>query len=103
MGDATVDCDRKSCALVSDDADGNRIAEYGLERRAFLRLAGTLVALPVAFGESLAAAGSEYQYAIPMTDGATIDRKAKIIVVRYQEHLYAFNLACPHENTALKW
>ena len=26
-----------------------------------------------------------------------------MIVVRYQQHLYAFNLACPHENTALKW
>jgi len=55
------------------------------------------------FGESLAAAGSEYQYAIPAADGVTIDRKAQIIVVRYQQHLYAFNLACPHENTALKW
>jgi len=88
---------------VSDDADGDRTLEHGLERRAFLRLAGALVAFPVAFGESLGAAGSEYQYAIPAADGATIDRKAKIIVVRSQEHLYAFNLACPHENTALKW
>ena len=26
-----------------------------------------------------------------------------MITVRYQDHLYAFNLACPHENTALKW
>ena len=37
------------------------------------------------------------------TDGVTIDRKNQVIVVRYQQHLYAFNLACPHENTALKW
>ena len=29
--------------------------------------------------------------------------QAQVIVVRYQQHLYAFNLACPHENTALKW
>ena len=62
-----------------------------------------LVALPVAFGRSLSASGSEYRYAIPAADGVTIDRKAQVIVVRYQQHLYAFNLACPHENTALKW
>ena len=62
-----------------------------------------LVALPVAFGESLRATGSEHSYPIPAGDGVTIDRKAQVIVVRYQQHLYAFNLACPHENTALKW
>jgi Rieske Fe-S protein len=72
-------------------------------RRAFLKIAGALVALPVAFGSSVSAAGHEYQYAIPAADGVTIDRKAQIIIVRYQQHLYAFNLACPHENTALKW
>ncbi len=26
-----------------------------------------------------------------------------MIIVRYQGHAYAFNLACPHENTALRW
>jgi Rieske Fe-S protein len=26
-----------------------------------------------------------------------------VIVVRYQAHMYAFNLACPHQNQALKW
>ena len=62
-----------------------------------------LVALPVVIGESVAAAGSEFQYMIPAGDSVTIDRKQKLIVVRYQDHLYAFNLACPHENTALKW
>jgi Rieske Fe-S protein len=68
-----------------------------------LKIAGAFVALPVAFGSSIGAAGSEHRYPIPASDGVTIDRKAQVIVVRYQEHLYAFNLACPHENTALKW
>ena len=27
----------------------------------------------------------------------------RVIMVRYQGHLYGFNLSCPHENTALKW
>jgi Rieske Fe-S protein len=60
-------------------------------------------ALPVAFGDAMAAAGSERRYPLPAADGVTIDRKTQIIIVRYQAHLYAFNLACPHENTALKW
>ena len=98
-----MDRDCKHCALAFDDADGNGAAEHGLERRAFLRLAGALVALPVAFGSSVSAKESVFQYAIPPGDGVTIDRKAQIIVVRYQQHMYAFNLACPHENTALKW
>ena len=59
--------------------------------------------LPVAFGRSVEAAGSERRYPVPAADGVTIDRKDQVIVVRYQQHLYAFNLACPHENTALKW
>jgi len=49
------------------------------------------------------AAGSERRYPVPETDGVTIDKSSQVIVVRYQQHLYAFNLACPHENTALKW
>ena len=80
----------------------------------FLKTAGAVVsvaafgfsgndALPVAFGTSVEAAGSERRYPVPAADGVTIDRKDQVIVVRYQQHLYAFNLACPHENTALKW
>ena len=60
-------------------------------------------ALPVAEGAPGAGAGNERRYPIPATDGVTIDRANQLITVRYQQHLYAFNLACPHENTALKW
>jgi nitrite reductase/ring-hydroxylating ferredoxin subunit len=96
-----VDCNCKPDTLVSDDADRDGTAEHRLTgRRSFLKFA---VALPVAFGASVGASGSEHQYPIPAGDGVTIDRKTQVIVVRYQQHLYAFNLACPHENTALKW
>ena len=87
----------------------------GCDRRDFLKCAATAMSLaafglgdlhaaelPVAFGEGIAAA-SEIRYPVPAADGVTIDRKNQVIVVRYQQHLYAFNLACPHENTALKW
>lgn len=85
-------------------------------RREFLKCAGLAIgvaalgldatsaaALPVAFGTSSATAGSERLYPIPAGDGVTIDRKNQVIIVRYRGQGYAFNLACPHENTALKW
>jgi nitrite reductase/ring-hydroxylating ferredoxin subunit len=64
---------------------------------------GPADALAVVVGASGAAAGSERRYPIPAVDGVTIDRANQVIIVRYQNALFAFNLACPHENTALKW
>jgi len=72
-------------------------------RRDFLQLAGIgLVLLPIAFAEGQAQ-GTEHRYPFPTADGVTIDRKEQVIIVRSQGHVYAFNLSCPHENTALKW
>ncbi len=73
-------------------------------RRSFLQvLAGVgLATLPVLFVDGIEAAG-EQKYPFPAADGVTIDRKQQIIIVRTQGHVYAFNLSCPHENTALKW
>jgi nitrite reductase/ring-hydroxylating ferredoxin subunit len=48
-------------------------------------------------------AGSEMRYPIPAGDGVTIDKTAQVIIVRYQGHAYAFNLACPHQNQMLRW
>ena len=42
-------------------------------------------------------------FPIPAGDGATIDKKTGVILVRLQGKVMAFNLACPHENTALRW
>jgi Rieske Fe-S protein len=60
-------------------------------------------AVPVAFGASASSTGSERRYPVPAADGVTIDRKDQVILVRFQSQAYAFNLACPHENAALKW
>jgi nitrite reductase/ring-hydroxylating ferredoxin subunit len=126
-----LDSTGKRDTLVGDDVTRNRTTEHRLtrrncgdcragapdsSRRVFLKTAGAMFgvaafgftgadigALPVAFGTSVSAAGSERRYPIPSADGVTIDRASQVIVVRYQQHLYAFNLACPHENTALKW
>ena len=42
-------------------------------------------------------------FPLPSADGATIDKKTQVILVRFQGRVIAFNLACPHENTALRW
>jgi nitrite reductase/ring-hydroxylating ferredoxin subunit len=106
---------------MSDERDHSPCASCGAgagssSRRLFLRLATCFAisaaalglsatdadALAVTFVEGEAAA-SERRYPIPAGDGVTIDKAAQVIVVRYQAHLYAFNLACPHQNQMLRW
>jgi nitrite reductase/ring-hydroxylating ferredoxin subunit len=43
------------------------------------------------------------KYAIPAADGVQIDKDNQVILVRWQGSAYAFNLSCPHQNTALRW
>jgi Rieske Fe-S protein len=64
---------------------------------------GAAAAVPVASGSGADVGPGELAYPLPETDGVTIDRQQQVIVVRFQEEVYAFNLACPHENTALRW
>jgi len=47
--------------------------------------------------------GKDVSYPIPAADGATIDRDNDVILARYQDRVFAFGLACPHQNTALRW
>jgi len=86
-------------------------------RRDFLREAASVVACaatvgalpggPLGFTVRLTAAlrilGGEAVYPIPPQDGATIDRDHEVVLVRYQDRVYAFALWCPHQRTALRW
>lgn len=78
-------------------------------RRAFLRevtawlAAAAFAPLPIRFGRPILVRGDEHTYPIPDADGATIDHDNQVILVRYQGKAYAFNLSCPHQNTALRW
>jgi Rieske Fe-S protein len=64
---------------------------------------GTAQWVPVVEAAGAQAGPAESAYPVPAADGVSIDRAAQVIVVRFQQHAYAFNLACPHENTALRW
>lgn len=87
-------------------------------RRAFLRdsivaAVGVLVALgatpAAAFAlpiESVAGrrrADDTIKYPVPAADGVQIDKDNQVILVRWENVAYAFNLSCPHQNTALRW
>jgi Rieske Fe-S protein len=61
------------------------------------------VAAPLAFVEALSEGDDGVTYEIPKEDGATIDRDKKVILVRWEQKIYAFALTCPHQNTALRW
>jgi nitrite reductase/ring-hydroxylating ferredoxin subunit len=83
-------------------------------RRDFLREAASLVAcaaaapadalrFPVGLTAALRLLDGEAVYPIPPQDGATIDRDREVILVRYQDRIYAFGLSCPHQSAALRW
>lgn len=88
------------------------------DRRGFLRsLGGSLAtilaglamtpgearALRVTLVQAVARTDGEVTYPEPDRDGAMIDLEQEVILVRWQNHIYAFNLSCPHQNTALRW
>jgi len=82
-------------------------------RDSFLSVAGAMVAvgmsktaalaMPLEFTEATRSSGNVHSYAVPAADGAGIDKSNEVILVRWQNSVYAFNLSCPHQNTALKW
>jgi nitrite reductase/ring-hydroxylating ferredoxin subunit len=82
-------------------------------RDTFLSMASAMVAvgvsrtsalaMPLEFIEGKRRSGQTVSYAIPPADGAQIDKKNDVIVVRWQGAMYAFTLSCPHQNTALRW
>ena len=92
--------------------------ELSLDRRRFLQGVGlaslsVLARLGVPPGVALAMTphptrarrllGGNPTYPIPAADGVQIDRDQEVILVRWQGALYAFNLSCPHQRTALRW
>ena len=47
--------------------------------------------------------GDDPRYPIPANDGVQIDKDQEVILVRWQGSIFAFNLSCPHQHTALRW
>lgn len=70
---------------------------------ATLGFVGRAEAVPIRWTRALAGQGDVRSYNVPATDGAEIDHANEVILVRWQNAVYAFNLSCPHQHTALRW
>lgn len=93
--ESCVACGRRSFLRESTILLGAMIAA-GVPRRSAL-------GLPIAVAHPLHRHASTVTYPVPSADGVSIDRDNQVILVRWQNVAYAFNLACPHQNTALEW
>ena len=60
-------------------------------------------AMPLRWISALSSRSNDKSYAIPAADGVQIDKENEVILSRVGKQVYAFLLACPHQNTALRW
>jgi Rieske Fe-S protein len=60
-------------------------------------------AMPLRWISALASTVEEKTYPVPSADGVQIDKENEVILSRVGKQVYAFALACPHQNTALRW
>ncbi|HVX38128.1 MAG TPA: Rieske 2Fe-2S domain-containing protein [Gemmatimonadaceae bacterium] len=100
-----AECEEQNCFVSRD--------RRRFLRDSFLSVAGAMIAvgvnkstalaMPLDFTSATNAGGSMRSYTVPAADGAQIDKENEVILVRWQNAIYAFDLSCPHQNTALKW
>lgn len=103
--------------MLHDDCQTCPLGNAAVQRRDFLRdalsrslaaigavslLANSAVAMPLTFIEGFKV-GAAKRYPLPSADGVAIDKEESVIVARFDGRAYAFSLACPHQNTALRW
>lgn len=90
---------------MSDRCNGCEPGHDDGRRRFFALAAGMALAtaLPMRLLRALDRRQADVRYPIPTSDSVSIDTEHEVILVRWAGKLYAFNLACPHQNTALRW
>jgi nitrite reductase/ring-hydroxylating ferredoxin subunit len=97
---------RESCECMEIDA-GRRefLAGTSCALIAALVSSGLTAAFraPIAMASPVSSQGTERSYPIPASDMVNIDQDNDVIIVRQTNHVYAFALSCPHENTAQRW
>lgn len=108
--DPTSDgADRPSCEGCALVARRDFFREAGAAAVSILIALGATparaVAAPIEFVSALEGRGNrdEKSYPIPANDGVQIDKDNATMVTRWQGKVYVFSLACPHQNTMLRW
>jgi Rieske Fe-S protein len=108
------DIKRQPDVVSAAACDGcSLVARRDFLRDAAFKAIGTLVILGAAPGIAAAApvelisalhGGREDKtYPIPAADGVQIDKAGEAMITRWQGKVYAYSLACPHQQTVLKW
>ena len=67
------------------------------------RMPSGAAAAPLEFITALGGGREDKSYPVPAKDGTQIDKDNQTIVTRWQNKVYVFSLACPHQNTAIRW
>ena len=99
----TRGCD--GCALTRREAIGRGLAALALTFLAEGVAPSTVAALTSRVTRIVGrdAGANVKAFAVPAQDGVQFAKEDELILVRYQGHVYAFALSCPHQNTALRW
>ena len=96
--------DCTSCPISTNRRAFVRDAALGVAGvLATLGLSSSAAALPVSMINAITRSADNVTYPIPAADGVEIDKHNEVILVRWQNAVYAFNLSCPHQRTALRW
>jgi nitrite reductase/ring-hydroxylating ferredoxin subunit len=95
VGDCSLPASRRQFLRDSFAAVATALVAVGMP-------GASALAMPLEFMEGVRA-DDVVSYPIPSADGAQIDKKHGVILVRWQGAVCAFNLSCPHQNTALRW
>ena len=97
-------CD--ACPLTPSEGRREFIRDAVVAATLAMGALGTLsqraAALPVRFMTG-SGGRADKTYSVPASDGVAIDKAESVIVARFENKVYAFSLACPHQNTALRW
>jgi Rieske Fe-S protein len=59
--------------------------------------------MPTRFISAATRHRKDVTYPMPSADGVQIDKENEVILARWGNQVFAFVLACPHQNTALRW
>ena len=94
--------DKKNCFGALARRDFLRSGGCFALSLAALGLPSSLAGLPVVEAAGTGA-GPEKRFSLPATDSVNIDRQTQVILIRFQNAVYALALACPHEHAAVKW
>jgi nitrite reductase/ring-hydroxylating ferredoxin subunit len=96
-----ADQECNGCPLVDRRSFLRTIAILGAGAAAVAAGPQDVMALPMITG--IRHSADEKEFPIPTADGASIDKDLDLILSRSEGKVFAFSLACPHQNTAIKW